>query len=98
MQPKGISKLLPLIFPKTQPITSLSGLLQLAWMLIPKITNNNNSREIFLNSIVNRIICGKYKNKFTFAVIIKGCFSKKAKAEIIPDEPDPDNAGVGKRN
>jgi hypothetical protein len=78
IQPSGTSKLLPFIFPKTQPITSLSGLLQLAWMLIPKIS--------------------KYKNKFTFAVIIKGCFSKKAKAEIIPDEPDPGNAGVGKRN
>jgi len=41
---------------------------------------------------------GKYKNKFTFVAIIKGCFSKNAKAEIIPDEPDPGNAGVGKRN
>lgn len=73
-------------------------MLQLAWKLIPKITNNKNSREVCFISIVKIIICGKYKNKFTFAPIIKGCFSKKAKAEIIPDEPDPDNAGVGRRN
>jgi len=29
--------------------------------------------------------------------LLRGALAKKAKAEIIPDEPDPDNAGVGKR-
>jgi len=41
-------------------------------------------------------ICGQIKYFHTFATITNRGASN-TRAEIIPSEPDPDNAGVGKR-
>ena len=41
-------------------------------------------------TLVNEIF---FREKYIFAAKLRGC----RKAEIIPNEPDPDNAGGGKK-